>query len=115
VHRLTAEIADWLGVEGGRLAVGARADVVVVDPGALDARLDEVHEAPVPGMDGLQRLVRRNDQAVSLVVVGGRIAWRDGAMRPEVGREPGFGRWLPRRGTPDPFTAGLDAPLRAAG
>src|SRR5690606_7063432 len=31
VHRLTGEIADFLGIDAGRLAVGARADVAVVD------------------------------------------------------------------------------------
>jgi N-acyl-D-aspartate/D-glutamate deacylase len=95
VHRLTGELAGWLGVDAGILAPGRRADLVIVDPTALDARLDEVHEAPVPGME-VQRLVRRSDGVVDAVVVNGRVAWRDGALARGVGVERGFGRWLPR-------------------
>jgi N-acyl-D-aspartate/D-glutamate deacylase len=93
VHRLTAEIADWLGLDAGRLADGRRADLVVVDPSGLDASLDEVHEVAMPGF-GLDRLVRRNDRAVRAVVVNGRVAWRDAAPAPGLGTERGFGRLL---------------------
>jgi hypothetical protein len=50
-------------------------------------------------MDGLLRLVRRNDDAVPLVLVNGRVAWRDGEIAPRVGTDGGFGRWLGRGGT----------------
>ncbi len=96
VHRLTAEIADWLGLDAGRLAAGKRADLVVVDPAGLDASLEEVHEEPMPGF-GLARLVRRNDRAVRAVLVNGRVAWRDAAAAPGLGSERGFGRLLRAR------------------
>ena len=106
VHRLTAEIADWLGIDAGTLAPGRRADLVVVDPRHLDARLDEVHEAEMPGMGGLRRLVRRNDEAVPAVVVAGRVAARAGVASPGLGVERGFGRVL-RAGS----TSGATAPV----
>jgi N-acyl-D-aspartate/D-glutamate deacylase len=87
VQRLTSEIADWLGLDAGTLAVGKRADLVVVDPAALDERLEAVHEAPTPGFDGLNRLVRRNDDAVPYVLIGGRVACRNGVADPALGRE----------------------------
>ncbi len=94
VHRLTGEIADWLGLDAGHLEEGARADVVVVDPAGLTEAVDEIHEEPMPGFPGLQRLVRRNDEAVRAVLVGGRQAFADGTVAPELGRERGFGQVL---------------------
>jgi N-acyl-D-aspartate/D-glutamate deacylase len=48
VWRLSGEIADWLGVDAGHLRAGDRADLVVIDPEALDGRLDVVPR----GQDG---------------------------------------------------------------
>lgn len=93
VHRLTGEIADWLGIDAGALAPGKRADLVVVDPAGLDDSLAVAHEAEAPGLGGLRRLVRRNDAAVAAVVVGGRVAFRLGDAAPGLG-EQRFGRVL---------------------
>ena len=93
VYRLTREIADYLGIDAGRLEPGRRADLVVVDPASLDDA-EEIHEAPMAGFDGLNRLVRRNDAAVRAVLVNGRIAWRDGTPGDGLGAEPGFGQLL---------------------
>jgi N-acyl-D-aspartate/D-glutamate deacylase len=94
VHRLTREIADWLGLDAGRVEVGARADLVLVDPAGLGPEVeDETREAPIPELGGLMRMVRRNEAAVPLVWVGGRLAVRDGVPTPEAGRFP-MGRFL---------------------
>jgi N-acyl-D-aspartate/D-glutamate deacylase len=97
VQRLTSEIADWMGIDAGRLVPGARADAVVVDPAGLDGAVERIEEAPTPGIPELMRLVRRNDAAVPAVLVGGRVAWRDGAFHPELGRRP-FGEVLTAAG-----------------
>lgn len=94
VHRVTAEIADYLGVEAGHLRPGARADVVVVDPAGLDDSLDVLHEEPMPGFPGLDRLVRRNDAAVRAVFVNGELAWDGQELTPELGKSTAFGRVL---------------------
>ncbi len=97
VQRLTSEIADYLSIDAGRLEVGRRADVVVVDPAGLNDDVERIEEAEMPGFPGLRRLVRRNDAAVRAVLVGGRLAW-DGASATEgLGRERGFGTVLRAR------------------
>lgn len=80
VQRLSSEIADWLGLDAGVLAPGRAADVVVIDPRGLDACVEEIHEAPMPGFPGLDRLVRRNDAAVRAVYVNGKPAGRGGRV-----------------------------------
>jgi len=97
VHRLTGELAEWLGLDAGVLAPGKRADVVVVDPAQLDERLEVAHEATVDGYGAYSRLVRRNDDAVRAVIVGGQLAAERGVFAPGVGKQRGFGRVLRAR------------------
>lgn len=94
VWRLTGEISDWLGIEAGKLRLGDRADLAILDPEALDERLDAYHEAPMQGFDGLVRMVNRSDGAVEAVLIRGRVAFRDGTIEPELGKERGFGGFL---------------------
>jgi N-acyl-D-glutamate deacylase len=93
VHRLTGEIGAWMGVDAGLLREGDRADLAVIDPEALDARLDAYHEATM--LDGLVRMVNRSDGAVDLVLVNGNVAFAGGEIDPALGRRGGFGQFLP--------------------
>jgi N-acyl-D-aspartate/D-glutamate deacylase len=95
VARLTGEIADWLGVDAGHLRAGDRADVVVIDPSALDQRLFAYHEAPMEGFRDLVRMVNRSDGVVEHVLVNGRVAFSNGAFDPAFGKHGGFGQFLP--------------------
>jgi N-acyl-D-aspartate/D-glutamate deacylase len=95
VHRLTGEIGAWLGVDAGFLREGDRADAVVIDPEALDVRLDAYHEAPIEGLGGLVRMVNRSDGAVDVVLVNGRVAFAGGAFDARLGIDTGFGQFLP--------------------
>lgn len=94
VHRVTGELADYLGVDAGHLREGGRADVVVVDPTGLDGHLDEMHEVAMPGFPGLDRLVRRNDDAVRAVLINGKLAWDGHEAAPDLGKAGGYGRLL---------------------
>ena len=78
----------------GHLKVGQQADLVVVNPDGLNAKLDETYEIEMPGFGGLKRLVRRSDDAVPLVVINGKTAWEKGALSADLGKTPGFGRVL---------------------
>ena len=97
VHRLTGELADYLGIDAGHLEVGRRADIVVVDPDTLDGRLDEISEDEMVGMPGLHRLVRRHDACVTAVLINGRLAWDDGTFAHGFGDEQGYGSVLRAR------------------
>ena len=94
VHRLTGEIADWLGLDAGHLAEGRRADVVVVDPKRLTGGLDVAIEADLEGFPNFKRMVNQNDGAVRSVFIGGREAVQDGAVTAALGKERGFGTVL---------------------
>ena len=93
VHRLTGELADWYRLDAGHLRLGDRADVVIVDPAALDDSLDRYAEEGVDQYGGLSRMVNRNDDTVSAVFVGGRAVFLDGKPTDLVG-ERRTGRFL---------------------
>ncbi len=85
VHRITGELADWYDIDAGHLREGDRADVVVIDPEGLDSSLDEYAESPVAQYGNLERMVNRNDAAVSAVFIGGRYVFGDGIADPVLG------------------------------
>ncbi|MEV6067497.1 amidohydrolase family protein [Nocardia sp. NPDC052001] len=85
VHRMTGELADWYGIDAGRLREGDRADLVIIDPAHLDESLDIYAEQVVPEYDNLSRMVNRNDAAVSAVFIGGEFVFGDGVSAPVLG------------------------------
>ena len=48
----------------------------------------------MPGIDGLRRLVNRNDGVVRAVLVNGRTAWSGDVPAPGFGIDGGFGTVL---------------------
>ena len=94
VHRLTAEVADWFGLEAGTLREGDRADFVVIDPDGLDDSVDAYHEEKVPFYGDLSRMVNRNDAAVVATGVNGAVVFRKGEFRDGYGKTVKSGRFL---------------------
>ncbi len=76
VHKLTAELADLMGIpDRGRVQTGAAADVVVLDLDRLDpGPLTRVRDLP----GGEERLVARDPVGVEHVFVNGTAITRDG-------------------------------------
>lgn len=93
VHRLTGELADWYRIDAGHLRIGDRADIVVIDPERLDDSLDAYAEETVDQYGGLSRMVNRNDETVTAVLVGGRTVFADGRLTELVGKQR-TGRFL---------------------
>lgn len=97
VHRVSGELGDWLGIDAGHIRVGDRADVVIINPEGLTEAVDEFTEAPMDVL-GLQRVVKRNDDAVEATIINGRVAYRRGSeFVAELGKEQGFGQFLESR------------------
>lgn len=95
IWRLTGELADWFELDAGRLHVGARADVVVINPAGLDASVLRYAEAPLPEFGGIPRMVNRNNAAVTATIINGRVAYRQGQFAADFGQARGYGRFLP--------------------
>lgn len=98
VHRLTGELGEWYDIDAGTLREGDRADIVVIDPDRLDESLDRYAEHPVESYGGLSRMVNRNDDTVTAVLVAGKRAFGAGKAAPELGNQR-FGQFL-RAGRP---------------
>ncbi len=94
IYRLTAELADWFGLDAGRLREGDRADFVVIDPAGLDNAVDGYHEEAVDFYGGLRRMVNRNDAAVVATGVGGAVVYRNGVFCDGYGTTAKSGRFL---------------------
>ncbi len=93
VHRLTGELASWYGIDAGTLREGDRADIVVINPDKLDESLDAYAEHPVASYGGLSRMVNRNDDTVSCVLVSGQLAFSAGKPSAALGTRR-FGEFL---------------------
>ncbi|MFI9508272.1 amidohydrolase family protein [Nocardia sp. NPDC052566] len=99
VHRLTGELADWYGLDAGRLTEGARADITVIDPSGFTGASAEYAEAPFPGIDGLHRMVNRNDRAVAATLVNGELLYEYGEFAPGFGTTLHAGTFLQATGS----------------
>ena len=116
VHRLTQEPAELFGLEAGVLTVGARADLAVIDPEALrhhngEARIRYVWREAF----GHHQLVNRPEGVVTHVMVGGTLAWADGAYTEAHGRDR-LGRVLLNREHEQRLSGGMwERPVAAMG
>lgn len=110
VRRLTSEPAEFFGVDAGTLAVGARADLLLVDPEQLATWEPEATYRYVwrEAFDHHQ-LVNRSEGVVRRVYVNGHCAFADGEFGADFERVP-MGRLLRSR---DHDAAAADAPAMA--
>lgn len=96
VKRLTSDLADWFAIDAGKIKIGARADIAIVNPLGLNHELDEVSRAEMEGFGGITRLVKRNDLAVDYTIINGKIAYqKDLGFAADLGQEKSYGRFLP--------------------
>lgn len=94
VWRMTGEQADWLGIDAGKIRVGDRADLVVLDPAGFEQNLEAVSWDNMEAI-GLDRLVNRNPGLVKHVFINGKQAVDNEVIASELGKDPGFGQFLP--------------------
>lgn len=106
VRRLTAEPADFIGVDAGTMEVGDRADITLIDPEALAAYDSEASSRFIWRDDyEHEQMVNRSDGVVAGVFVGGEQVW-DGLRFTPVAGQRTLGRalrhtsWSPQRARP---------------
>jgi N-acyl-D-aspartate/D-glutamate deacylase len=86
VRRLTREPAQFFGVDAGRLDVGARADVVLLDPEALRAYDTDANRCMVHReIFEHEQLVNRSDGVVTAVFIAGEQVWDGRDFTPALG------------------------------
>lgn len=95
VHRLTGEAASWLGLDCGVLREGKVADLNILDPKKLPHGLSAPIEVVDPRFDGEMRMVKRSDEVVRQVIIGGKVAFEGGSFAADFGRAK-YGRLLRR-------------------
>jgi len=113
VHRLTGELADWYQIDAGHLRMGDRADLVIVDPAHLDDSLDNYAEEKVEQYSGLSRMVNRNDDTVSAVLVAGQAVFLNGQPTEALGTQR-TGSFLRTNTTTPATTRTMAEPIAAA-
>jgi N-acyl-D-aspartate/D-glutamate deacylase len=94
VWRMTGEQADWLGVNAGKIRLGDRADITIINPDKFNQNLEAVHWATMENFE-LDRLVNRNPELVEHVIINGKLAIENEQLSPELGKEMGYGSFLP--------------------
>jgi N-acyl-D-aspartate/D-glutamate deacylase len=88
IFRVTGEPAKWFHLDTGVLKVGAKADIVLLDPNALDQPISPQVEISDPVLDGEPRMVKRgSDEIVQAVYINGVRVVEKGKVSDRLGRE----------------------------
>lgn len=94
VKRLTREPAAFFGLDVGSLEIGARADLVMIDPEALANWDDNAsREFVYRPLFEHKQMVSRSDGVVTHTFINGEAVWRDGGYTEALGSRP-LGRAL---------------------
>lgn len=87
VRRLTRDPAEFFGLDVGTLAIGAQADLTLVDPAALrDYDTDANRRMVYREVFGAEQLVNRSDGVVPAVWIAGTRVWDGQAPTAALGR-----------------------------
>ncbi|OUL21125.1 N-acyl-D-aspartate/D-glutamate deacylase [Nostoc sp. RF31YmG] len=88
ISRVTGEPARWFRLDTGVLKVGAKADIVLLDPLALNQPISPQVEISDPVLDGEPRMVKRgSDEIVQAVYINGVRVVCQGRVSDRLGRE----------------------------
>ena len=76
VKRLTKDPAETFGLDAGSLAIGARADMVLINPEALDGwEPDQTRKLVYRDIFEHEQMVNRPEGIVDSVYISGEMAW----------------------------------------
>ena len=94
VHRLTGEVADWYGIAAGKLRVGDRADIAIIDPAGLNDSVDQYHEGEIAEFGDYRRITNHSDAAVAATLIGGKVVCEHGVFIEGYGKTERTGQFL---------------------
>lgn len=94
IWRLTKEQGDWFGLDCGYLKIGKIADLVILDPNKLDAVTEHIDIGTIKEFDDYERLVNRNEDTVSRVMVGGKTIFENNKFVSDYASTKTYGRFL---------------------
>jgi N-acyl-D-aspartate/D-glutamate deacylase len=79
VKRLTRDPAEFIGIDAGRLEQEAQADIIIIDPQALETYDSETNTEFVYRDDfEHEQLVNRSDGVVTHTFIAGGLIWQNG-------------------------------------
>lgn len=88
IHRITGEPAHWFRLDTGVLKVGAKADLVLLNPSGLNQPISPPVEISDPLLDGEPRMVKRgSDDIVQAVYINGIKVVNQGQVCKNLGQE----------------------------
>jgi N-acyl-D-aspartate/D-glutamate deacylase len=88
VSRLTREPAAFFGLDVGSLAIGAQADVVLLDPEALKSwDTNQTRVLEYRELFKHQQMFNRSEGVVKTVLINGQPAWQDGGASSALGTQ----------------------------
>ena len=94
VKRLTRDPAEFFGLDVGSLEVGAQADIVLVDPQALEAwDTNDSRKLQYRELFQHNQMVNRSDGVVACVLIKGEPVWQDDQFQEALGSQS-LGRLL---------------------
>lgn len=94
IARVTGEPAQWFRLNTGVLKIGAQADLLLLNPLALQQPLTSPVEISDPVLDGEPRMVKRgSEEIVKAVYIRGTLVVDQGQVSELLGRKP-LGRLL---------------------
>lgn len=88
IMRVTSEPARWFNLDAGYLKVGAKADIVILDPEKLRQPIPHAVAIADPVLEGAPRMVKRDHEpAVQHVFIKGTEVVGNGNPLPALGQE----------------------------
>ncbi|TAE61939.1 MAG: D-aminoacylase [Nostocales cyanobacterium] len=88
IHRVTGEPAAWFRLNTGVLKVGAKADLLLIDPLGLEQPLSPQVQISDPVLDGEMRMVKRgSEEIIKGVFINGVKVVNNGEVSDVLGRE----------------------------
>lgn len=94
IWRLTKEQGDWFNLDCGSLAKGKIADLVLIDPTKFNNISEDVELGEIEEFENYERLVNRNENVISRVMIGGKTIFENEEFVSDYGKSKKYGRFL---------------------